>query len=142
MTTISGRAEHIGVYRAFYRAKRGRAMRRILIALALAGLSAGTALGASYDGNWRVTIVTEKGDCDRAYGYSVAINNGKVRYVGDASINMSGSVSGSGTVKVSVSKGSQRADGSGKLGAGSGSGTWRGVAGSGGCAGTWTAEKR
>ena len=36
-------------------------MRRILIALALAGLSAGTALGASYDGNWRVTIVTEKG---------------------------------------------------------------------------------
>ena len=117
-------------------------MRRILIALALAGLSAGSALGATYDGNWRVTIVTEKGDCDRAYGYSVAIDNGKVRYVGDASINMSGSVSGNGALKVSVGKGSQRADGSGKLGANSGSGTWRGVAGSGSCAGTWTAEKR
>ena len=106
------------------------------------GVNVGSAVGATYDGNWRVTIVTEKGDCDRAYGYSVAIANGKVRYVGDASINMSGSVTGNGAVKVSVSKGSQRADGSGRLGAGSGSGTWRGVAGSGSCAGTWTAEKR
>ena len=117
-------------------------MRGILFALALAGLSASSAVAATYDGNWRVTIVTEKGDCDRAYGYSVAINNGKVRYAGDASINMSGTVSGNGAVKVSVSKGSQRADGTGKLGAGSGGGTWRGAAGSGNCAGTWTAEKR
>jgi hypothetical protein len=33
-------------------------------------------------------------------------------------------------------------DGSGKLGAGSGTRAWRGMAGSGSCAGTWTAEKR
>src|SRR3954470_8840580 len=103
-------------------------MRRILIYTAL--LMTGTPLTAlaatPYDGLWRVTVITDKGECDRAYGYDVAISQGRVRYQGEASINLAGTVSPNGAVKVSVSSAGKRADGSGKLAANSGSGNWRG----------------
>jgi len=43
---------------------------------------------------------------------------------------------------VSVAKGGQRANGSGRLSGNVGSGTWRGGGSSSGCSGSWTAEKR
>jgi len=94
----------------------------------------------SFDGVWSVLIVTEKGTCDRAYRYPVRISNGSVGYAGEASFNVSGSVGAGGAVTVMVSKGNQSARGSGQLSASDGSGHW--VAGSGGCSGTWTAERR
>src|ERR1041384_1216174 len=66
----------------------------------------------SFDGTWRVLIVTEKGACDRAYRYPVRISNGSVGYAGEASFNVSGSVGANGAVTVMVSKGNQRARGS------------------------------
>ena len=94
----------------------------------------------SFDGNWSVLIVTEKGTCDRAYRYPVRISNGSVGYAGEASFNVSGSVGANGAVTVMVSKGNQSARGSGQLSPSGGSGRW--VAGSGDCSGTWTAERR
>src|SRR5215813_14669913 len=110
----------------------------ILAASAVPTASAPIAAGkASFDGNWSVLIVTEKGTCDRAYRYPVRISKGSVGYAGEASFNVSGSVGANGSVTVMVSKGNQSARGSGQLSATDGSGRW--VAGSGECSGSWTA---
>jgi len=94
----------------------------------------------SFDGTWSVLIVTEKGTCDRAYRYPVKIDNGAVGYAGDASFTVSGRVQTTGAVTVTVARGNQSANGSGRLSPTGGTGSW--VAGSGECSGTWTAERR
>jgi hypothetical protein len=110
-----------------------------LLALSVLGPPA---RAATYDGNWSVLIITEKGDCDRAYRYPLAVADGKVRYTGDAGANVSGTVSAAGAVKVSIRLGDKGANGSGRLSGNSGSGSWRGAGGGASCAGRWEAEKR
>ncbi len=95
-----------------------------------------------HDGFWSVVIITDSGSCDRAYRYNLNVQNGRVSYAGDASFDVQGRVTGNGHVRVSVSRGAQRADGSGRLARNFGNGTWRGKASSGECAGRWTAERR
>jgi hypothetical protein len=95
----------------------------------------------AFNGTWSVLIITDDGPCDRAYRYPVRIANGQVSYAGQADFDVFGRVASNGAVRVTVSLGNQRASGSGRLGNGWGSGTWRGV-GEGECSGRWTAEKR
>lgn len=106
-----------------------------------AGISA-AAQAAAFDGNWTVLIVTEKGECDRGYRYPVNVANGRVVYTGPTSVNLSGTVTPKGAVKVSIRMGDAGADGTGRLSASSGSGTWRGAGSGGTCAGRWEAERR
>jgi hypothetical protein len=94
----------------------------------------------SFDGNWSVLIVTEKGTCDRAYRYPVRIQNGSVGYAGSASFTVSGKVGDKGAVTVTVARGNQSATGQGRLSLTDGAGRW--TAASGECSGTWTAERR
>jgi hypothetical protein len=120
--------------------KLGRAG-RALVAIAFAGaLGAGAPAAAkpNYDGLWSVVIVTEKGDCDRAYRYPVRISNGAVQNDGPSLINVSGKVGGNGAVTVLVSAGDKTANGTGRLSGKVGGGKWSGGA----CAGTWEAERR
>ena len=93
-----------------------------------------------FDGLWSVLIVTESGDCDRGYRYPVAITNGAVRHApeGDQSFSIAGRVARNGAVSVSVSRGEQHAEGSGRLSLSNGSGHWRSPS----CAGYWEAERR
>lgn len=100
------------------------------------------AAAAAFDGSWSVLIVTNQGDCDRGYRYGVRIANGKVDYEGTADIQLSGTVSPAGAVAVTVRRGSQNANGTGRISANSGSGTWRGRGSTGECSGTWEAERR
>jgi len=120
--------------------------RIILLAGVLSGLLAaaapGRAVAASFDGNWSVLIITESGNCDVAYRYEVKVGGGRVTYIGDAAINLSGTVSSGGAVKVGISKGSQNANASGRLSAKAGGGSWRGQSSSGACKGRWEAERR
>ena len=95
-----------------------------------------------YDGNWSVLIQTNSGPCDRGYRYGLSIRNGRVFYEGSAAVNVDGSVSGKGYVRVRVWAGSQSANGSGRLSSNYGSGTWRGSGSASSCAGSWTAERR
>jgi hypothetical protein len=102
----------------------------------------GTASAASpYDGRWSVVIQTEKGACDQAYRYGLAIVDGIVTYAGDASFDVSGKVAHNGRVHVRVARGATYADGHGRLSDSTGSGVWHGV-GSGVCSGHWYAERR
>jgi hypothetical protein len=95
-----------------------------------------------YDGRWSVVIVTQQGDCDRAYRYEVAIVNGRVSYAGEGGFDLNGRVGKGGAVRVSIARGSARADGVGRLGRDSGSGRWSGVSQTGQCAGVGQAERR
>ena len=121
---------------------------RFIPALTAATILAATAVPASaaavakssFDGQWSVLIVTQRGSCDRAYRYPVKISNGSVGYAGDSSFTVSGKVGDNGAVTVKVARGSQSANGQGRLSATDGSGMW--IAGSGDCSGTWTAERR
>jgi len=92
-----------------------------------------------FDGIWSVTIITDSGACDRAYRAPVRIANGQVASEGDQSFNIFGRVQPSGRVVVGVSRGGQRADGSGRLSGRRGQGVWSSPAG---CAGRWEADRR
>jgi len=96
---------------------------------------------AGFDGLWSVTIITDTGSCERAYRYPLRIADGRIYHAneGDQSFNISGRVQRSGHVVVAVSRGDQRAAGSGRLSGGSGRGVWRSRSG---CAGRWEAERR
>jgi hypothetical protein len=92
-----------------------------------------------FDGQWSVEVLTRKGDCDKAYRYPVAIQNGALRYGGPEAFNASGSVGANGAVRGSISRDTLRANVTGRLSGGAGAGTWHT---SGGCSGNWNAEKR
>jgi hypothetical protein len=112
-----------------------------LVLVCAAGVPGTAAARTVYDGNWSVLIVTERGNCDRAYRYGVEIENGQVIYRGGGP-DFNGRVSPSGSVQVRVSAGSQSASGSGRLSRTAGRGSWRGQSTSGACSGYWEAEKR
>jgi hypothetical protein len=112
-------------------------------ALALSLIAATPAAARTpYDGNWSVVIVTERGSCDPAYRYNLLISNGIVSYPGDSSFSVYGRVVRNGAVSVTVARGGQRADGTGRLSGNYGSGRWRGVGASSECSGRWMAERR
>ncbi len=109
----------------------------------LSGLvDAPATLAAAHDGNWSVLVITERGDCDRAYRYPVSVTNGQIKYSGDASVNMAGTVAPDGAVHVSIRLGDKGASGSGQLTTNSGTGTWHGSGPNASCAGHWQAERR
>ena len=112
-----------------------------LIGMSALGLGKGANAQAQFNGNWSVLVLTESGNCDRAYRYPVAVENGRVRYAGEAPVSISGQVGRSGVVQGSITGGGNRANVRGKLSGGSGSGTWT-LAGGRSCSGTWSADKR
>jgi hypothetical protein len=110
----------------------------VAAAIALAGAAHAA---ATHDGNWKVTIITEAGNCDPAYSYPVKVVGGKVSYSGDGSFVISGSVADAGAVKVSISRGEQHADASGKLAGNAGAGQWSGKSATTACSGRWEADR-
>jgi hypothetical protein len=93
----------------------------------------------AYDGLWSVSIITEKGDCDRGYRYPIRIQNGALANAGSVTaITINGKVQPTGAITVVVSAGSKSANGSGRLSGDLGEGHWSG----GECSGSWTAERR
>ena len=95
-----------------------------------------------FDGRWSVEVITERGNCDHAYRYPLAVENGRVRYDGNAGgFRIAGHVAPNGTIQGSITSGQGRADVRGRLSGRFGSGTWT-VTGSRTCAGHWAADKR
>lgn len=113
------------------------AMASTIMASAILASTASLAV-PRYDGLWSVSIVTEKGDCDRGYRYPVRISNGTLANAGDTAITITGKVAGSGAITVTVSTGGRSATGSGRLAGKVGMGSWSG----GSCSGSWSAERR
>jgi hypothetical protein len=97
---------------------------------------------ASFDGSWTVLIITDKGECDRAYRYGIRIERGQIIYGGEAGVTFIGRVESNGQLAATVRRGEQSASGSGRLSGSSGAGTWKGQSSTGACAGRWEAERR
>lgn len=97
---------------------------------------------AVYDGLWSVLIITEQGTCDRGYRYAVRIKGGTVGHADPAnsSFRINGRVGGGGAIRVSVARGNQSANGSGRINRTSGAGRWKSAQGE--CSGIWQAERR
>jgi len=93
-----------------------------------------------YDGAWSVLIVTTRGECDRAYRYGVTIANGNIVYEGGV-VNLYGRVGGNGAVRVTVTSGNARANGTGRLYRAAGNGGWAGFSGQNRCSGYWQANR-
>lgn len=117
--------------------------RLLLLAIAAAVIAAPRpAPAASFDGNWSVVVITERGSCDRAYRYPVRVVNGRITYEGEAGIAINGRVDSSGKLSATISRGDQSARGSGRLNRGSGAGVWSGKSSTSVCSGRWEAERR
>ena len=123
-----------------------RATSAIAVAAAIASAMMASAILAStasfavprYDGLWSVSIVTEKGDCDRGYRYPIRITHGILNNAGDAAFTIEGKVGPTGLIRVTVSHGNASANGVGQLAGNIGSGSWNGNS----CSGIWSAERR
>ena len=115
-----------------------------LVLLAWLTITAATPAFAQsrYDGLWSVLIITERGTCDRGYRYPLRIARGRVNHADPASSSFTirGNVASGGAIRVSVSRGQQSANGTGRLSRSTGAGRWR--TSSGQCSGIWTAERR
>ena len=85
------------------------------------------AAGTAYDGSWNLTIVTERGNCDRNYYFQVQVTNGIVSHPN--LVKFRGRVSSGGWARVSVSVMDKHASGSGKLSRTAGRGRWTGRSG-------------
>jgi hypothetical protein len=111
---------------------------------AVVASGAAQAQGAKqFDGNWSVEVVTEKGECDKAYRWPVIVQNGRARYGGPENFTVSGQIAANGAVSGVISRGQDRANVKGRVGSnGWGSGTWTASGGSRSCSGRWNAEKR
>jgi len=97
---------------------------------------------AGFDGAWSILIVTQAGECDKAYRYAVQIDHGHINYDGTAGVELTGNVDRSGRVSANVQRGEQGANGIGRLSGNRGRGTWRGKSSVGQCSGYWEAERR
>jgi hypothetical protein len=121
-------------------------LRQISIALSLgtsilAGHSTSVQAQSRFDGAWSVLIITDAGDCDRAYRYGLRILRGRVFYDGGG-VDLQGRVSGNGRITVTIQQGDRHAIGTGRLSRNRGNGTWRGTSSTGRCSGRWQAERR
>ncbi len=120
-----------------YRIGRG-AICALAAAAAAFAATATSKAAPNFDGTWSVSIVTEKGDCDRGYRYPIRISRGMLVNGGSDPFTITGKVAPSGAITVIVSHGSKSATGTGRLAGNSGVGLWHG----GSCSGTWSAERR
>jgi hypothetical protein len=109
-------------------------------ALSLAAADGKASAATPYDGPWHVAITTVRGTCSSGVGFGLLIRGGLV-YGYSSDLNVSGRVSRSGAVQVSLSSGQQHASGSGLLRGSSGYGSWRGVGTQGSCSGSWSASR-
>ena len=96
---------------------------------------------ASFDGAWSVQITMDHGNCDAINRLAVDIRDGTMQYAGDSAVSIRGQVVGDGQVRVRLTHGDHRANGSGRLSANSGTGTWHGTGVASSCAGRWSAER-
>jgi hypothetical protein len=109
----------------------------------LAAMSGAAQAQQQFNGRWSVEVITEKGECDKAYRYPVSVQNGRVTYAGEMNFQINGQVAANGAVQGSIvaPQGQGRADVKGRLEGGFGSGTWV-ARGQMNCSGRWMADKR
>jgi hypothetical protein len=120
-----------------------RAARALAVCFAFAGPQLGAQSPASassrFDGQWNLVFLTQRGDCDPSYNFTVDVVNGNISHPNI--LTFRGRVASSGAVRASVRVGQKSASGSGKISGGTGRGVWSGSSGQSRCTGTWAAQR-
>jgi hypothetical protein len=111
----------------------------VLASSMLLALSAPAEAKAAFDGSWNISATTTQGSCDRSVHYQIVIIDGRVMS-GDIT-GVSGRVTPSGSVTVTVRRKDGTAVGSGRLSGDSGAGHWTVKSPSRNCAGEWQAQR-
>ena len=93
----------------------------------------------TFDGSWDLLFVTQRGECDPSYSFTVNVSNGVLTHPN--LVKFRGHVARSGVVHASVTVQEKYASGSGRLSGTSGRGTWSGHSGNARCSGDWTAQR-
>jgi hypothetical protein len=93
----------------------------------------------TFDGSWDLLFLTQRGECDPSYSFTVNVSNGVLTHPN--LVKFRGYVARSGAVHASVTVQDKYASGSGRLSGTSGRGTWSGHSGSARCSGDWTAQR-
>ncbi|MDV2988331.1 UNVERIFIED_CONTAM: hypothetical protein Q9R58_28995 [Methylobacteriaceae bacterium AG10] len=117
-------------------------MPKFALTAALAAALVSPAMAGDFDGTWSVQLVTESGLCDAQYSYTLAVRDGQVRPIANASsgsATVTGRVDAGGGVGLNVATAAANGTASGRLQTRSGTGTWR-VSG-GLCTGRWMAKR-
>jgi hypothetical protein len=105
------------------------------------------AVAARFDGDWRMLAVTTSGHCGQI-PIDVRISRGRIYSTGGSSfgtafahypIQLVGSVSTSGQVRMNAVAGPRVANGTGRFNQVRGTGIWAGTGPSGVCSGVWSA---
>ena len=94
---------------------------------------------AKFNGSWSVHLVADGGLCGSGSSQTLLVQNGSVR-AGGSGVGISGQVTPTGAVSLSVQKAGLHGSASGKLSGTSGSGSWS--VSSLGCTGRWTAQRQ
>jgi hypothetical protein len=93
----------------------------------------------TFDGSWDLLFVTQRGECDPSYSFTVNVSNGAVTHPN--LVRFRGYVARSGAVRASVTVQDKYAAGLGRLSGNSGRGTWSGHSGNSRCSGYWTGQR-
>jgi hypothetical protein len=104
----------------------------------MAGAPAPAAAAGAYDGIWNVQFITRAGNCS-SNSFPFTVSGRQVSSAGGGKVT--GGVSRSGAVSVSVSVGASRASGTGRLVGSSGTGRWSGIISGDKCSGVWQASR-
>jgi hypothetical protein len=94
-----------------------------------------------FDGTWSAILHTTSGPCPETARGTVQVANGIVRIEGMSEQAVSGRVSPTGSVTVTISTGGNYGVGTGRLRGQSGGGRWRAQFQNSPCSGTWSGTK-
>jgi hypothetical protein len=126
-----------------YKKRFSRAAKALVACLAFAevllGAHSPVSAGSRFDGQWNLVFLTQRGDCDPSYNFTVDVVNGNISHPNI--LTFRGRVAPSGAVRASVRVGQKSASGSGKISGSIGRGAWSGSSGQSRCTGTWAAQR-
>ena len=112
----------------------------VLSAIAAPGVADARMAGAgSFDGNWNVTFTPQAGNCHASNTVSFSVAGQRVSSASGG--NVTGGISGNGSVSVRITMGASSATGSGRLSGNSGAGRWSGIITGDRCSGNWRATR-
>lgn len=115
------------------------ALLSIIATCCLIAMASAAGARTTFDGSWDLLFVTQRGECDPSYSFTVNVSSGVVTHPN--LVKFKGYVASSGAVHASVTVQDKYASGTGRLSGASGRGTWSGHSGNARCSGYWTAQR-
>lgn len=109
------------------------------LAFAPVAITSPAAAQQIHDGIWRVAAEPATGPCSKRLEFSLAVEDGQIRYSGVWPVDASGSVTTVGVIRINVARSGETVTAKGVVRGDTASGKW--VSPEKNCTGSWTATK-